>query len=96
MQNERLLYSEGSRNKVGIVGKNHIGYGDITAGFYQADYPTSADQATPDSDSISGRVETKSEVSVGDTELNISDSTWGLFACFQQTIIYLAHDFVGW
>ena len=48
VQNERLLYSEGSRNKVGIVGKNHIGYGDITAGFYQADYPTSADQATPD------------------------------------------------
>lgn len=48
MQNERLLYSEGSRNKVGIVGKNHIGYGDITAGFYQADYPISADQATPD------------------------------------------------
>lgn len=47
MQNERLLYSKGSRNKVGIVDKNHSGYADVTAGFYQADYPTSVDQATP-------------------------------------------------
>ena len=65
----------------------------------EADWLTNTEQVIPVwlvEISVSGRAKIIVKPWFGDMELNISDSTWGLFACFQQTIIYLAHDFVGW
>ena len=52
-KNERLLQAEGSRNKEVILDKKEDWFGEFIflqgmAGFYQADYLTSADQAILD------------------------------------------------